>query len=380
MYANNEVGTVQPIAELAAIARRRGVVFHTDAVQARKLALARRRDARGRPAVALGAQVRRPAGCRAPLRARRRGACADPVWGRPGVADVAPGPRTSRASRAWRARSSSRDPSAWRSAPRGRALRDRLEAGIRRRSGRSRQRSGASPAELSQRQLRRRRLGRAPDCARSRRALPSRRGARAPRGASSQATSFAAMGLEERWRAGAIRFTLGVGDDGRRRSTALWPLCRRSSRELRGPCSVAAGGWVDSEHERRAAGGRSLSSTECGVLCPRRSGRGGSTFDRHRRFRRVLALAKTLGSRPRDAGRRRPATGEHRHAGRRARSTRIDEVTQSLEETAGSLSQTADLTKSAVVAGDRQCRRDARRRYRRFTSLGYGKTTDKTRE
>lgn len=34
MYANNEVGTVQPIAELAEIARRRGVLFHTDAVAA----------------------------------------------------------------------------------------------------------------------------------------------------------------------------------------------------------------------------------------------------------------------------------------------------------------------------------------------------------
>jgi cysteine desulfurase len=34
MLANNEIGVVQPIAQLAAIARRRGVVFHTDAVQA----------------------------------------------------------------------------------------------------------------------------------------------------------------------------------------------------------------------------------------------------------------------------------------------------------------------------------------------------------
>lgn len=34
MYANNEVGTVQPLAELAAISRERGVPFHTDAVQA----------------------------------------------------------------------------------------------------------------------------------------------------------------------------------------------------------------------------------------------------------------------------------------------------------------------------------------------------------
>lgn len=34
MYANNEVGTVQPIARLAALARARGIPFHTDAVQA----------------------------------------------------------------------------------------------------------------------------------------------------------------------------------------------------------------------------------------------------------------------------------------------------------------------------------------------------------
>jgi cysteine desulfurase len=32
-YANNEVGTIQPIAELAALATARGVPFHTDAVQ-----------------------------------------------------------------------------------------------------------------------------------------------------------------------------------------------------------------------------------------------------------------------------------------------------------------------------------------------------------
>ncbi|WP_035950889.1 cysteine desulfurase family protein [Knoellia flava] len=34
MWANNEVGTVQPVAELAAVAREAGVPFHTDAVQA----------------------------------------------------------------------------------------------------------------------------------------------------------------------------------------------------------------------------------------------------------------------------------------------------------------------------------------------------------
>ncbi len=34
MYANNEVGTIQPIAEIARIARAKGIPFHTDAVQA----------------------------------------------------------------------------------------------------------------------------------------------------------------------------------------------------------------------------------------------------------------------------------------------------------------------------------------------------------
>jgi cysteine desulfurase len=34
MYANNEIGTVNPVAEIAAVCRARGVPFHTDAVQA----------------------------------------------------------------------------------------------------------------------------------------------------------------------------------------------------------------------------------------------------------------------------------------------------------------------------------------------------------
>lgn len=34
MYANNEIGTVQPIAQIGAVCREKGVLFHTDAVQA----------------------------------------------------------------------------------------------------------------------------------------------------------------------------------------------------------------------------------------------------------------------------------------------------------------------------------------------------------
>ena len=34
MYANNEIGTIQPIREIGAVCRKKGVLFHTDAVQA----------------------------------------------------------------------------------------------------------------------------------------------------------------------------------------------------------------------------------------------------------------------------------------------------------------------------------------------------------
>ena len=68
MYVNNEVGTVQPIAEIGRICRERRVPFHVDAVQGALLDLDVAALAGG-PADTLGAQVLRPQGRRHPLRA-----------------------------------------------------------------------------------------------------------------------------------------------------------------------------------------------------------------------------------------------------------------------------------------------------------------------
>ena len=70
MYANNELGTVQPIADIGALCRERGIVSHTDAVQAVGHCAAGQRG----HALALGAQFPRAEGHRCALLPPRRAA------------------------------------------------------------------------------------------------------------------------------------------------------------------------------------------------------------------------------------------------------------------------------------------------------------------
>ena len=72
MAANNVTGTIQPIAELAEIARRRGVLFHTDAVQAVGKIAVRHAHAADRPALAFRTQAARAEGRRRLVCPRRR--------------------------------------------------------------------------------------------------------------------------------------------------------------------------------------------------------------------------------------------------------------------------------------------------------------------
>ena len=74
MAANNEIGVLQPIAEIGAIAHERGVLVHTDAVQAvGKVPFQRRGDGR-RSGVDHRAQDLRPEGRRRAVRAEARSA------------------------------------------------------------------------------------------------------------------------------------------------------------------------------------------------------------------------------------------------------------------------------------------------------------------
>ena len=78
MYANNEIGTVNPIREISAICRQHGVAFHTDAVQAAAyLSTNVKTDRRGSHGAG-GAQILRSEGRRGTLRSQGNGTCSIP--------------------------------------------------------------------------------------------------------------------------------------------------------------------------------------------------------------------------------------------------------------------------------------------------------------
>ena len=130
MWVNNEIGTVQPIEELVAIAKDRGAVFHTDAVQAfGKIAI----DARAVPFDALsmsGHKIGAPKGCGAIF--TRRGTVLESLFHggtqergkRPGTENVAAAIGLAKAAELACAEREAE-------CQRLTALRDRLEQGIR---------------------------------------------------------------------------------------------------------------------------------------------------------------------------------------------------------------------------------------------------------
>ena len=82
MHANNEVGTIQPIAAIARIAREHGVLCHTDAAQSVAKISDPRRRARCRSAEPRGAQALRAEGGRSAVCPPRRHAGAAHPWRR----------------------------------------------------------------------------------------------------------------------------------------------------------------------------------------------------------------------------------------------------------------------------------------------------------
>ena len=77
MYANNEIGVVQPMKEIGKIAREKGVLFHTDAVQAVGKIPVNVISRQHRSAFADGHKLYGPKGCGRAVRAAPKSSCSD---------------------------------------------------------------------------------------------------------------------------------------------------------------------------------------------------------------------------------------------------------------------------------------------------------------
>ena len=104
MHANNEIGTVQPIEELAKIAHAQGALFHTDAVQTAGQDLASTCGRSG--SICSRCRATSSADPRDPARSGSGAACASRRFSRAAGTSgiVVPAPRTSRAGRPRRRR------------------------------------------------------------------------------------------------------------------------------------------------------------------------------------------------------------------------------------------------------------------------------------
>ena len=249
MYANNEVGTVQPIAELAAIARQRGVFFHTDAVQAPSW-LSIDVGELGVDLLALSAHK-----CHGPkgvglLYVRAGVPMASILYGggqefgrRPGTQNVA---GIAGMARALELAALERNEQNGRVA----ALRDRLEAGICATIPDVRI-NGAAPRlannlNVSFAGIESRTLLIALDLA----GIAVSAGSACTSGDLEPSHVLAAMDLESPWREGAIRFSLGAGTTPSQIDTVLGTLPRLVL-DLRRPAVQVRGDWVDSERTAR---------------------------------------------------------------------------------------------------------------------------------
>ena len=130
MHANNEIGTIQPIADLAAIAHEHGALFHTDAVQSVAKIPVDVRAARRRSALALGAQVQRSEGCRRALDQAWDSDLDDATGGKHERNAAGRDGERCRLSPAWATPRGSRAGKLAQEGRRLAALRDRLEQGV----------------------------------------------------------------------------------------------------------------------------------------------------------------------------------------------------------------------------------------------------------